>query len=72
MEWQLLSLELQMELKGKVVEILLNELGFSKIDLDKVKVILDNINVRTVDNKTFIDIRLNKITVVLESDKNEY
>jgi len=61
-----------MELKGKVVEILLNELGFSKIDLDKVKVILDNINVRTVDNKTFIDIRLNKITVVLESDKNEY
>jgi hypothetical protein len=72
MEWRLLSLELQMELKGKVVEILLNELGFSKIDLDKVKVILDNINVRTVDNKTFIDIRLNKITVVLESDKNEY
>jgi len=61
-----------MELKGKVVEILLNELGFSKIDLDKVKAILDNINVRTVDNKTFIDIRLNKITVVLESDKNEY
>jgi len=61
-----------MESKGKVVEILLNELGFSKIDLDKVKVILDNINVRTVDNKTFIDIRLNKITVVLESDKNEY
>jgi hypothetical protein len=65
-------LEHPMELKGKVVEILLNELGFSKTDLDKVKVILDNVSVRTVDGKTFIDIRLNKITVVLESDKNEY
>jgi hypothetical protein len=34
--------------------------------------VLDNINVRKVGDKTFIDIRLNKITVVLESDKNEY
>ena len=64
--------ELPMELKGKIVEILLNELGFSQSDLDKVKAILDNISVRSVDGKTLIDIRLNKITVVLESDKNEY
>lgn len=61
-----------MELKGKIVEILLSELGFSQSDLDKVKSVLDNINVRKVDDKIFIDIRLNKITVVLESDKNEY
>jgi hypothetical protein len=61
-----------MELKGRIVEILLNELGFSQSDLDKVKSVLDNINVRKVDDKIFIDIRLNKITVVLESDKNEY
>jgi len=72
MEWRLLSLELQMELKDKLVEILLNQLNFSQTDLDKVKAVLDNINVRKVDDKTFIDIRLNKITVVLESDKNEY
>lgn len=61
-----------MELKDKLVEILLNQLNFSQSDLDKVKAVLDNINVRKVDNKTFIDIKLNKITVVLESDKNEY
>jgi hypothetical protein len=61
-----------MELKDKLVEILLNQLNFSQSDLDKVKAVLDNINVRKVDNKTFVDIRLNKITVVLESDKNEY
>ena len=72
MEWRPLSLEFQMELKDKLVEILLNQLNFSQSDLDKVKAVLDNINVRKVDNKTFIDIRLNKITVVLESDKNEY
>lgn len=72
MEWRLLPLEFQMELKDKLVEILLNQLNFSQSDLDKVKAVLDNINVRKVDNKTFIDIRLNKITVVLESDKNEY
>jgi predicted P-loop ATPase/GTPase len=72
MEWRLLSLELQMELKDKLVEILLNQLNFSQSDLDKVKAVLDNINVRKVGDKTFIDIRLNKITVVLESDKNEY
>ena len=68
----LLSPEHPMEVKGKIVEILLNELGFSQRDLDKVRTILDNVDVRTVDGKTFIDIRLNKITVVLESDKNEY
>ena len=72
MGWRLPPLELQMELKDKLVEILLNQLNFSQSDLDKVKAVLDNINVRKVDNKTFIDIRLNKITVVLESDKNEY
>lgn len=72
MGWRLPLLELQMELKDKLVEILLNQLNFSQSDLDKVKAVLDNINVRKVDNKTFIDIRLNKITVVLESDKNEY
>ena len=61
-----------MELKDKLVEILLNQLNFSQSELDKVKAVLDNINVRKVGDKTFIDIRLNKITVVLESDKNEY
>ena len=61
-----------MELKDKLVEILLNQLNFSRSDIDKMKAVLDNINVRKVDDKTFIDIRLNKITIVLESDKNEY
>lgn len=61
-----------MELKGKIVDLLLNELGFSQKDLDKVKAILDNINVKTVGDTTVVEIRLNKISVILENDKNVY
>jgi hypothetical protein len=61
-----------MELKGKIKELLLNELGFSQKDLDKVKSILDNINVKTVGDTTIIEIRLNKISVLLENNKDVY
>lgn len=61
-----------MELKGKVVEILLNELGISQKDVDKVKTILDNINVKTVNDTTIIEIRLNKISITLENNKDVY
>ena len=61
-----------MELKGKIVDLLLNELGFSPKDLDKIKTILDNINVKTVEDTTIVEIRLNKISVILENDKDVY
>lgn len=61
-----------MVLKDKLVDLLLDQLNFSRADLDKIKSVMDNVNVRKVDDKIFIDIRLNKITVILESDKNEY
>lgn len=61
-----------MELKGKIVDLLLNELGFSQKDLDKVKAILDNVNVKTVGDTTIVEIRLNKISVILENDKDVY
>ncbi len=61
-----------MELKGKIVDLLLNELGFSQKDLDKVKAILDNINVKKVEDTTIIEIKLNKVSVILENDKDVY
>ncbi len=61
-----------MELKGKIVDLLLNELGFSQKDLDKVKAILDNVSVKTVGDTTIVEIRLNKISVILENDKDVY
>lgn len=61
-----------MELKDKVKELLLNELGFSQKDLDKVKSILDNINVKTVGDTTIVEIRLNKVSVILENNKDVY
>lgn len=61
-----------MELKDKVKELLLNELGFSQKDLDKVKSILDNVTVKTVGDTTIVEIRLNKISVILENNKDVY
>ena len=71
MEWQCPQQELVMGLNDKLMEILLNQLNFSQADLDKVKAILDNVSVKTVDGKTYIEIRVNKVTVVLEGNQNE-
>jgi hypothetical protein len=60
-----------MGLNDKLIEILLHQFNFSQTDLDKVKAVLDNISVKTVDGKTYIEIRVNKVTVVLEGDQNE-
>jgi hypothetical protein len=70
MAWQRRQ-ELQMALNDKLMEILLHQFNFSQTDLDKVKAVLDNINVKTVDGKTYIEIRVNKVTVVLEGNQNE-
>jgi len=60
-----------MGLNDKIIEILLHQFNFSQSDLDKVKAILDNINVKTVDGKTYIEVRMNKVTLVLEGNQNE-
>ena len=60
-----------MGLNDKLVEILLHQFNFSQTDLDKVKAVLDNVSVKTVDGKTYIEIRVNKVTVVLEGNQNE-
>jgi hypothetical protein len=70
MDW-LAQQESLMALNDKLMEILLHQFNFSQTDLDKVKAILDNINVKTVDGKTYIEIRVNKVTVVLEGNQNE-
>ena len=61
-----------MELKDKTVEFLINQLGFSQKDLYKVKTILDNINVKTVGDSTVIEVRLNKVSVIVENNKDVY
>lgn len=61
-----------MESKGKAVDFLLSQLGFTQKDLDKVKTILDNITVTTVGDKTTVEVRTNKVTVILENNKDVY
>lgn len=61
-----------MELKDKILNFFLNEMGFTKGDLDKVKAVLDNVEVKTVNGHTIVEVRLNKISVILESNKRVY
>lgn len=61
-----------MELKGKIVDLLLNEFGFTKADLEKVKSILNNVEVKTVNGTTIIEVRLSKVQVILENNKKVY
>lgn len=58
-----------MEIKSKIVDLLLNEFGFTKTDLEKVKSILNNVEVKTVGGSTIIEIRLDKVSVILENKK---
>lgn len=58
--------------KEKIIAWLLNEFNLSQSDIDKVKGILDKIEIKTVNGQDIISIRLNKISIVLEGDKNVY
>ena len=61
-----------MELKDKILNFFLNEMGFTKGDLEKVKAVLDNVEVKTVNGHTIVEVRLNKISVILENNKRVY
>ena len=61
-----------MMLTEKVINLLLNELNLSRSDVEKFINLLNKVDIKTVDGKTFIDIRLNKISIILESDKDEF
>lgn len=59
-------------LKDKIIGWLLNEFNLSQADIDKVAAILDKVQVKTVGDQTVIEIRLNKVSVILEGDKSVY
>lgn len=46
----------------------LKELGINQETVDKLNAIVDNVDVRTEGNKTYIEVSMKKITVVLEKD----
>lgn len=56
----------------KIIKWLLSEFNLSQSDIDKVKGILDKIDIKIVNGQTIISVRLNKISVILEGDENVY
>jgi hypothetical protein len=54
-----------------IVDNVLKELGISRSTVDKVMNIVDNIKVSTHEDKTYITINLNKISVVIEKNIEE-
>ena len=57
-------------ISDKIINWLLREFNLSKSDIDKVKGILDKIDVKTINGQTIISVRLNKVSVILEGDQN--
>tara|TARA_B100001113_G_C21107810_1_gene621743 strand:+ start:408 stop:584 length:177 start_codon:yes stop_codon:yes gene_type:complete len=55
-----------------ILDVFLNkifdELGIDGETVDKLKAIVDNVDVRKEGDKTYIEISMKKITVVLEKD----
>ena len=59
-----------MGLNDKLMEILLHQFNFSQSDLDKVKAVLDNINVKTVDGKTYTYAEVMAAVVAIANQEN--
>lgn len=59
-------------ISDKIINWLLAEFNLSKSDVDKVKSILDKIDIKQVNGQTIISIRLNKVSIAIESDPNVY
>jgi hypothetical protein len=51
-----------------VVEKIISSLGISKETIDKIEAIADNIDVKTEDGKTIIEIKLKNITIVIDNN----
>lgn len=54
-----------------LVNSIIKELGIKKSLVDKITSLADNVNIHQRDDKTIIEINLNKITITLEKDPAE-
>ena len=59
-------------IKEKLIKWLLTEFNLSMSDVEKVKSILDKIEIKEVGDNTIISVRLDKFSVVLEAKSSAY
>ena len=53
-------------LTSVVLKKVMEELGITQIMVDKVKAVIDNVDIQRYDNKTVIELKLKNITVVID------
>ena len=53
-------------LTSVVLKKVMDELGITQKMVDKVKAVIDNVDIQRYDNKTVIELKLKNITVVID------
>ena len=53
-------------LTSVVLKKVMDELGITQKMIDKVKAVIDNVDIQRYDNKTVIELKLKNITVVID------
>ena len=53
-------------LTSVVLKKVMEELGITQKMVDKVKAVIDNVDIQRYDNKTVIELKLKNITVVID------
>jgi len=56
-----------MGILDSVVQKILDEYGITKQDIEKVKTVIDKIDVSEQDGKTVVEINLKKITITIDT-----
>ena len=55
----------------RIVRSILEGYGIDQKTVDKVKSIVDNIDVQQVDDQVWIDLNLKKVRIIIQKDKPE-
>ena len=56
---------------SKIIKGILEEYGVNQKMVDKVKSIVDNIDITEVDDQIWVDVNLKKIRIIIQKDKEE-
>lgn len=55
----------------KIVRSILESYGINQKMVDKVKAMIDNIDVREIDGQVWIDLDLKKVRIIIQKDQPE-
>lgn len=55
----------------RIVRSILESYGINQKTVDKVKAMIDNIDVREIDGQVWIDLDLKKVRIIIQKDQPE-